>query len=138
MKLRRATNADLSLLGQLNRELIQDEGSSNSMSVPDLCDRMASWLAADYEAVLFERSSGSVAYALYRHNEGCIHLRQFFVCRPFRRQGLGREAFQLLCQEILTTGQPLVLEVLSHNAVAIEFWRSVGLREHALTFRLDP
>lgn len=89
MDFRFATPDDVSLLAELNHQLIEDEGSANSMSVAELASRMLRWLEADYRAVLFEVSAEPVAYLLYRPSEDGIYVRQLFVCRGHRRRGYG-------------------------------------------------
>ena len=135
MKLRHASKDDLRLLAELNRQLIQDEQAQNPMSLCELQERMSRWLASEYRAVIFEVASEPVAYALYRPSEEGLYLRQFFVIRDRRRQGLGRQAIELFRLQVLPSGTALVLEVLVNNEAGINFWRSLGFREHAITFR---
>ena len=138
MHLREATTEDLPLLAELNRQLIQDQQSPNPMSVAELEERMRGWLVAEYRAALFEIDSQPVAYGLFRPNEGGIHLRQFFVARAFRRQGIGRRAIEAFRQRFVPPGAALTLEVLVHNSAGLAFWRALGFQEHALSFRLAP
>ena len=53
MRHRIAKAEDSGILGELNHKLIKDEGHRNSMSVPDLVERMRGWLIADYRASIF-------------------------------------------------------------------------------------
>src|SRR6185503_3128358 len=96
MTFRRATQDDCALLADLNHQLIRDEGHRNRMTVPELEQRMKGWLASEYAAVLFEDGKELVAYALYREHPEDIYLRQLFVVRSRRRQGIGRQAFEIL------------------------------------------
>src|SRR6267142_195833 len=100
MTFRRATTDDCPFLAELNHELIQDEGHRNRMTVPELEQRMKSWLSAEYHAVLFEEGNEIVAYALFRERSDEIYLRQLFVIRQRRRQGLGRRAVEILRSEV--------------------------------------
>jgi GNAT superfamily N-acetyltransferase len=136
VRLREATAEDLPLLARLNRELIEDQRSSNPMSLAELEERMRGWLAGEYRSVFFELESDLVAYALFRPAEGGIHLRQFFVLRPFRRQGLGRRAIAAFRAAYVPAGAALTLEVLVHNETGIAFWRALGFEAHALSLRL--
>ena len=80
MNWRAATDEDLDLLAEWNKQLIQDEGHRNSMSVPELRRRMDAWLAGEYSAVLFSHDNGEpLAYGLYREGNDEIYLRHFFV-----------------------------------------------------------
>ena len=138
MKLRYASEEDITLLAELSHQLIQDERAPNPMSVPELADRMRTWLRGDYQAVIFELSAKPVAYALFRPSEENLYLRQFFVSRGHRRQGIGRRAIQLFREQVVSPGQALSLEVFVHNEAGIAFWRALGFRQHALSFRIDP
>lgn len=135
MHLRNVSERDLPLLAELNHQLIQDEQSTNRMSIPELEARMRDWLASEYRAVIFEVASEPVAYALYRSSEDGIYLRQFFVVRSQRRKGLGRQAIALFRRQVVPAGATLSLEVLVQNQAGLVFWRALGFHEHALAFR---
>jgi len=134
VKHRLADQGDLPLLARLNHELIQDEGANHPMTLDELQARMHGWLSARYQAVLFEESSQTVGYALFRQEEEGVHLRQFFIARGMRRRGYGREAMELLLQEVWPKAGRVTVEVLHHNAAALAFWRvsaSRTTREHS-------
>ena len=136
--MREAIDSDVPLLAELNRQLIQDQRASNTLSLDQLAERLRGWLAAEYRAALFELEAEPVAYALFRPAESGVHLRQFFVVRSRRRRGLGREAIERFRERFVPAGAALTLDVLVHNTPALAFWRALGFREHALTFRLGP
>jgi len=137
MNFQSATAADVQLLAQLNKQLIDDEGHRNRMTLPELEQRMAGWIGGGgYEAVLFERDGMSVGYALFRREPEHIYLRQFFVCRDVRRQGIGRRAVEWLQQNKWRDAPRVRLDVLMANEQAIEFWRAVGFRDYCLTMEL--
>jgi ribosomal protein S18 acetylase RimI-like enzyme len=138
VKLRYASAEDIPLLAELSHQLIQDERASNPVSVAELSTRMRAWLQGEYRAVIFERASEPVAYALFRPSEEGLYLRQFFVDRAHRGQGVGRRAIELFREQVVPSGQPLLLEVLVHNEGAIAFWQRLGFRQHALSFRSGP
>lgn len=107
------------------------------MTVAQLGERMAKWLAGEYRAVLF--SDGEpVAYALYRPEAEQVYLRQFFVCRERRRSGIGRAAFEILRNEIWPKEKRLTVDVLCRNEAGIAFWRSVGYRDYCLSLEIMP
>ena len=137
MQFRQATERDISALARLNRQLIEDEGHRNRMTLPELETRMRQWLQGSYEAILFVQQDQTVAYALYRHDPDAIYLRQFFVDRQHRRTGVGRQAMQMLLTEIWPADQRIRLEVLAHNQRGMAFWRAIGFQEYAITFELD-
>jgi GNAT superfamily N-acetyltransferase len=138
MNYRYATSSDSLLLAELNHQLIQDERHRNPMTVQELADRMDGWLAGEYRAVLFEHRGESVAYALFKENDGEIYCRQFFVVRNRRRQGLGRAALSMLRSRIWSKRKRLVVEVLAQNVAAVSFWRSLGFRDYSLALEVMP
>ena len=135
----RATVNDSRLLAEMNSRLLEDEGHRNrGMSLTDLDRRMAGWLSSgEYQAVLF-RTDLPVAYALFRLDDPEVFLRQFFVEREQRRQGIGRAAFAILRNYVWTPSSRVTLEVLVHNVAAQAFWRAVGFRDYAVEMELPP
>lgn len=130
---------DSPLLARLNLELIVDEGHHNPMNLVELEARTRGWLSTGYRAVVFQRKEHVVAYALFRNDEWRrIYLRQFFVVRDARRQGVGRAAMELFKREVVPAGTSIVLEVLTTNAVGRAFWAAVGFREYCLALKWEP
>ena len=138
LSFRQASGADADLLGQLNYLLIRDEGHRNAMTVPELQQRMRGWLSGEYTAVLFERETGVIAYALYREEPELIYVRQLFVDREERRKGHGLEAIEILRREFWPEDKRFTVEVLSSNRAAVSFWQKAGFREYSLTMELLP
>jgi len=108
------------------------------MTVPELESRMRAWLAGEYRAVLFEAGGQTVAYALYREQPDEIYLRQLFVARGRRRQGIGRGAVEVLRSEVWPRHKRLTVEALVQNSAALAFWRAVGYRDYSLTLEIMP
>ena len=135
---RQATVDDCPRLAELNHQLIQDEGHRSRMTVPELEQRMRDWLADDYVATVFEDGGEVVAYALFRERTGEIYLRQLFMVRHRRRQGIGRQAVQILRSAIWPKDQRLTVEVLATNRDALAFWRAAGFADHSLTLEILP
>jgi ribosomal protein S18 acetylase RimI-like enzyme len=125
---------DAPLLARLNKQLIEDEGSSNPMSISELEMRMHKMLSDDYEAVTFSRSDGLVGYALTQISRNPLYLRQFFICREKRRCGYGKNAFRALLTHY--DAETIELEVLVGNKAGLVFWRSLGLVEHSVMLYL--
>jgi predicted acetyltransferase len=138
MTFRRATLDDCAVLAALNHQLIHDEGHHNPMTVQELEQRMKGWLASEYAAVLFENDAEVVAYALYREEPEEIYLRQLFVVRNRRRQGLGRQAMEILRTQIWPKHKRLTVGVLVRNTAAIAFWRAAGYEDYSLTLEILP
>ena len=136
MDYRSATLDDAPLLAHLNKQLIEDEGHSNPMTLPELEARMRGWLAGEYRAVLFAQDGAVVAYALYRPEGESIYLRHLFVARERRRMGIGRQAMELLLTRIWPPGTRVTVEALVHNASALAFYRALGFADYAITLEL--
>jgi predicted acetyltransferase len=136
MKFRKATVDDCAVQAEFNHQLLRDEGHRNRMTVPELEQRMQGWLSSEYAAVLFEDGKEIVAHALYREQQEEIYLRQLFVVRNRRRQGIGRRAIEMLRNNIWPRDKRLTVDVLVHNTSAIAFWRAVGYKDHCLTLEI--
>src|SRR5690348_8034660 len=134
----RATLNDCALLAELNQHLIRDEGHRNTMTMPELEQRMRGWLQSEYSAILFEAGDETVAYALYREEAEEIYLRQLFVVRDRRRRGIGREAIETLRSQIWPANKRLSVEVLVKNTAAVAFWHAMGYKDYSLTLEILP
>ena len=135
---RAATLEDCPVLAELNHQLIRDEGHRNPMTVPQLEQRMRDFLAGEYRAVIYEDSGEVVAYALFREQAEEIYLRQLFVVRHRRRQGIDRQAVEILRSKVWPKTKRLTVEVLVSNQSAVAFWRAVGYTDHCLTLEIMP
>jgi GNAT superfamily N-acetyltransferase len=139
MNARNADENDVPVLARLNRMLIEDEGHRNiALTMNDLERRMAGFLAGGYRAVLFEDAGNALAYALFRDDGDSIHLRQLFVSRDRRRQGLGRQAVEILRRDYWPPEKRIVVEALITNHPAIAFWKAMGFREYCLNLESGP
>jgi predicted acetyltransferase len=87
---------------------------------------------------MFEEGKEVVAYALYREQAEEIYLRQLFVARNRRRQGIGRTAFEILRSRVWPSDKRLTVDVLVQNTGAVAFWRAVGCKDHCLTLEIMP
>jgi ribosomal protein S18 acetylase RimI-like enzyme len=136
---RRGNAADVRLLAKLNQQLQIDESHSRRMQRPELERRMAEWLeTGGYEAVIFERGDRPAGYVLFRHESvpEHVHLKQFFVCRDCRRQGIGRRAMEWLSAHAWRDAPAIYLDVLVNNDRGIAFWQAVGFRSYSITMEL--
>ena len=140
MEYRFATLDDVPALARMNRQLVEDERHRNRLkSDAWLEERMRGFLTGGYQAVLFELAGDVVAYALYAaHTDrsNTIHLRQIFVDRARRRQGIGREAMRILTEEIWPADKRLTVAVLVGNRVARAFYKAVGFKEYSLELEI--
>lgn len=139
MTFRIATLDDCPLLAGMNLQLLQDENHRNRfMTLPQLEERMRGFLSGEYRAVIFKGGAEVVAYALYREQPDEIYLRQLFVVRDRRRQGLGRKAVETLRSNIWPKNKRLTVDVLLSNPSAIAFWRTVGYKDYCLALEIPP
>jgi ribosomal protein S18 acetylase RimI-like enzyme len=140
MNHRFATDEDVPLPTGMNRRLVEEEGHRNRFrSDAWLEDRMRGFLAGGYQAVLFERDGRTVAYALYTdqtENADTIYLRQIYVDRSCRRQGVGREAMRILLEEIWPQDKRITVGVLHTNRTAISFYQAVGFQPYSMELEL--
>jgi ribosomal protein S18 acetylase RimI-like enzyme len=134
-----AEKSDWPLLARWNHRMIRDQRHRNPMNPAQLKRRMAQWLRTkEYEALLFEENQVPMGYVLFRKERHLIHIRQFFIDRPYRGKGLGQRAMKLLFARVWPRKNRIVLEVLIHNDRAIRFWRSMGFKDYALTLEKRP
>jgi len=138
MTFRPATLDDCPVLAGLNHQLIHDEGHRNRMTVPELEERMRSLLSGEYRAVIFEDGGDIVAYALYREQPDLVYLRQLFVVRDRRRQGLGRHVVEILRSRVWPKDRRLTVDVLLSNQSGVGFYRSVGYTDYAMSPEILP
>ena len=125
----------MDVLAELNQQLIEDEQHDNPMSREELKERMRGFLKTDYKAYWFKEGEQIKGYALVNHHRSPLYLRQFFICRDARRQGMGKSAFKLLVSYLECDF--IDLEVLSKNKRGYEFWKSLGFNERSFYMRLD-
>jgi len=137
MEFRKANESDVPWLARMNRELIRDEGHRNPMDESQLAERMASWLAGQYEATIFSADGVDLGYALYKRDPDQVYLRQFLVDRKHRRGGIGRTAIAWLKAHAWQGSPRIRVEVLTGNHVGIAFWRAMGFDDYCLTLETD-
>ena len=140
MNFRNATLDDLPILVRMNRELTEDEQHRNRFKSEEwFQERMKSFLNNEYEAVLFEIDDKAIGYALYGNHaehDDTIYLRQIFVDRSLRRQGLGLKAMEILMEEIWSEKKRLTVGVLSDNKTAFSFYKSVGFKKYSIELEI--
>ena len=135
MEIKKCGIDDAEKLAALNRELIEDEKSGNSMTLPELCERMKSFLAGNYEAYFFFEGSELAGYALVDATQNPPYIRQFFIVRKMRHRGLGEKAFRILKKTL--RADVLELDVLPWNERGMKFWQKMGFKEAHYRLRLE-
>jgi len=124
---------DCPALAVMNRHLIEDEGDNNTMTILELEARMRSWLQNGvYTGYLFRLNGEAIGYALVDLPD--LWMRHFFICRAYRRQGLGRAAIGLLFK---TLGiEEIGLSCLTKNTPGQAFWRSFDHEAYSIKFNI--
>lgn len=133
VRYRTACIADAIVMAPMNAQLILDEGHRNTMTVPQLAERMTGWLKNEYRAYLFELDSKAIGYALYRIEPEYVYLRQLFVNPEMRRRGIASRGLDWLHQNAWGMRSRVRVDVLIGNHSGIGFWRSVGFSDYCLT-----
>jgi GNAT superfamily N-acetyltransferase len=145
LAIRAATEQDVSVLAEMNKRLIEDEGHRNPMTVPELAERMRGWLHGSWNADLFMQPQTAeivIGYALYQHRRDEhapgrleVYLRQFFIERAYRSRGFGRLALQLLYSNRFPPPCTVVVDVLVGNQRGLGFWQRVGFQPYQMTLK---
>jgi GNAT superfamily N-acetyltransferase len=127
----------------MNKHLIENEGSRNPMSVDELQQRMRKWLDGEWDVVLFAEQDDVVGYAVYQFRRDAfepeavvVYLRQMFIKRDKRSQGLGQRVVKLLMQTRFPPGCIIEIEVLATNPSGARFWQRVGFQPYCTTMKL--
>ena len=133
IKIETATLDDCPALAVMNRQLIDDEGNGNTMSVPELETRMRDWLQKGvYTGYMFRLDGEIIGYALV--DLSAMWMRHFFIGREHRRRGYGRTAVSLLFERL--GAEEIGLSCLTKNAPGQAFWRSFEHEAYAVEFNI--
>ncbi|MWC28609.1 GNAT family N-acetyltransferase [Paenibacillus sp. MMS18-CY102] len=130
---RKANNTDLPLLAHMNKELIEDEGSRNPMTVAQLEGRMSGWLHSNWKIEIIQQDETIIGYAIYQlrtdelsPDESYVYLRQFYLLREYRGHGHGTLALNQLIHSSFPPGAKIAIDVLATNPRGHNFWRKFG------------
>lgn len=127
IKIRKCTLDDVPQLALLNKQLIDDEKSHNSMNVNELEERMHEFITTEYDAYFFINKENVVGYALVKNTCNPLYLRQFLIEREYRMMHYGTSAFRCLMEHLNVDS--IDIEVLPWNEPGIRFWESLGFHE---------
>lgn len=122
-----ASENDVPALAIFNKRLIEDEHHPNPMNVKQLEARMKHWLQNDYTAYIIKNQNELLGYCLFRDDGDCYYMRQLYIDRPHRRQGLATKLLDWMYAHIWTDKKTR-LDVLSENAHALEFYAAYGFK----------
>jgi len=134
---RYVTDEDINTLAVMNNQLIEDERHRSKMTVQDLEIRIRKWLSKNYHAAIAEEKDEIIAYALWRRDPDWIYLRQLFVNRNKRRQGIGRAFIKWLHENAWKKDKWIRVEALIVNPEGIAFWRAIGFKDYCITLELE-
>ena len=144
LALHAATQADLPLLAEMNKRLIDDEGSRNPLTVNELRERMRGWLLTDWQIRLFsDEAENIIGYAVYQLRPDdyfpgmkIVYLRQLYIERDRRSRELGQQSLQLLIEREFREASVVVIEVLETNPRGHHFWSKTGFEPYCTIMRL--
>ena len=123
-------------LAELNRQLRDDEGYPDPMTQAQFVERMTNWLHDGYRSYLACEDGHTVGYCMFRETARHYQLRHFFVVRDRRRRGIGTALLDWMYAHVWS-GKPVLLEVFSHNAPAVTFYRAYGFRVRTTVLRME-
>lgn len=137
MKIKTASQDDLSILAMMYKQLRIDAKYSENLSLALLQEKMNGFINKDdWTASLFFHEGQVIGYCLWQERSDAVYIRQFWIMRSQRRQGYGREYFIKLQKEIWSNKR-LKLEVLYHNKRGESFWHAMGFTPYAITYELE-
>ena len=119
IEVKECTPEDVSLLAEMNKQLIEDEKADNSMDIIQLKNRMTDFLNNEYKAFFFILNKEIVGYTLCDMTKEPIYLRQFFIKREERGKKYGKIAFKNLLEKIGI--KEIEIDVLKWNEAGIKF-----------------
>jgi GNAT superfamily N-acetyltransferase len=131
---------DAELLGSLNAQLAEDEGTPAIGPPSAYTERMRGWLEhGRYQAAIARRGNDVMAYVLWRDDPdyGDIFIRQYFVSRQHRGTGLGHKLLEHATHQFWH-GKPLRLDVYDTNPQGRKFWEKAGFTPYSRLMRRRP
>ena len=142
LSIRPAPAIDVALLAEMNKRLIEDEQSRNPLSVGELRQRMQRWLMGDWNVDILMVDNMVVGYAVYQlrrdeyePEQPVVYLRQFYIEREQRGRALGRTGFEALVRDRFPADSTVVIDVLSNNLSAYQFWTKMGFVDYCITMK---
>ena len=135
MYIYKCKSEDISKLALMNKNLIEDEKSSNTMTLADLEGRMRDFLNSEYIAYYFMEQNSIIGYALIKTSCQPLYLRQFYIDRDYRRQHYGKQAFEMLMEYLEVN--TIDVDVLPWNRAGLSFWKDCGFEETCISMRYE-
>ena len=142
--LRRANESELTILAHMNKQLIDDEGSPNPMTVMQLEGRMRGWMHSDWNIDLICNAEEIIGYSLYQYrkneyvyDEDEVYLRQYYIKPDYRNQGFGQAGIELLLEYRFKDIKTIIIDVLACNTRGMGFWRKVGFIPYSTIMKIN-
>lgn len=141
--IRKAERDEWKSLANMNKELIQTEGSSNPMSLSQLEDRMKGWLDGEWEIVMIVLHLSVIGYVVYQIRsddysaEKTVYIRQFYIEDRYRGCGYGTAAMDDLIEHIFPANAAVSLDVLESNHQGYQFWTKYGFKPYFTHMKLS-
>ncbi len=132
MDIRKVDMNEIGLLAEMTRQLFEDEPSDMKLSIEQFESRLRKYMESGCSGFLFMEEE-VIGYALVHMERNPYYLVDFFICRPFRREGKGTDAFHLLLKELNT--ESIDLDVFFWNERGRKFWEGLGFKERAIIMR---
>jgi GNAT superfamily N-acetyltransferase len=139
LHLRLATSQDLPLVAIMNRQLIEDEVSENTMTLEQLEVRLHGFMDRGWKIVIAEYELVPIGYATFfigtdelDERSPRIQIGHYFVRRERRNVGVGTEFLRLLELDWFPNKAKIVLDVLVINTSAQTFYRSLGFVPYSM------
>lgn len=133
IQLRPHEGRDLPLLARMNRQLADDEGHRNAMTLEELEARFGQFVEQAWRIDLFLMDAEVIGYALHRYEPDPVeptgrrvHLRQFYIVRDRRLTGAPRLAFRHLVKQRFSARERIYLDVIENNPGGKLFWSRNG------------
>jgi len=132
-----AREDQIELLIQMNQDLVNDETYDRPPSQEKLKERWISFFTDKYKVFLFHVDDQISGYCVVHSYDEPKYLRHFFIVESFRRQGVGKKAFNSLL-DILGVDE-IDLDVMVWNEMGIRFWKALGFKERymGMTYKRD-
>ena len=144
LRLQSARNEDLQILAEMNKQLIEDERSSNPMGINELEKRMSEFFENAWEIDLIMKEEKIIGYTLYQYQEDSInrtekrvYIRQYFIRREYRKMGYGIAGIDLLWNTRFKDVKRIEIDVLETNPEGKRFWDKAGFKPYYTNMRLE-
>ncbi len=139
MHVRLINDIDLPHVALMNRQLIEDEHSENTLDLAGLEQRLVGFLDRGWKIVICEEDDVPVGYATFfvgnddlDPSRARVNIGHFFIRRERRAMGRGTAFFSQLQQDFFPSRAKIVLDVLVGNTNAQSFYRSLGFAEYSI------